>query len=55
MKWTFKHRDGTKSTVEASDEETARTLAMRVKWGPETGIYLPEYRGIGLDLIGESR
>ena len=49
--WTFIHVDGEHSTVRAKDETTARDAAMRLRWGPPSGMYGNAYRGAGLTLL----
>jgi hypothetical protein len=49
--FTFSGAKGVNTTVEAPDEATARNKAMTERWGPETGIYVPYYNGVGLVLL----
>lgn len=58
MTYSFRHVDGTVSTVKASNEDDARHLAMVLRWGPapdvRIGVNGSRYRGQGLDLVSVS-
>ena len=50
-KYTFRNNNGDLVTVEATDENQARTYAMEKLWGPATGMYAGGYNGLGLAVV----
>ena len=49
----FRCINGDIVTVEAADEQAARSWAMERRWGPAVGMYAPGYEGRGLVRVDE--